>query len=143
MVLGALGAGEAGAVHEITLRRYQCQSCGAVLTVGPWDLLPGMLYSLVTVVLALARWGRGQSMASVRAHLSAFAVVGVSAQGRWASLRRWTRCATEGQLLSELNASLSGTLRQRAHRVVQILAGAGPPDSGLAERALHGARHFR
>ena len=54
MVLGLLGVGESPGVHEIEVRRYRCLGCRAILTVGPWDLLPGMLYSLATIVVALA-----------------------------------------------------------------------------------------
>src|SRR5690606_28916633 len=91
MVLGGQGAGEPGGVGGGMLRRYQCQSCGAVLTVGPWDVLPGMLYSLVTVVVALAQWALGSTKASVRAQLGAFAVVGVAGKQNWRSLSRWAR----------------------------------------------------
>lgn len=88
MVLGVFDEGERSAVHEVDLRRYRCLSCHAVSVVGPWDILPGMLYTLLTVVLALAKWAQGCSEGSVRAQLGVFPIVGVTAQGDWASLRR-------------------------------------------------------
>jgi len=143
MVLGALGAGDSGAVHEILLRRYRCLGCGAVLTVGPRDLLPGMLYSLVTVVVALAQWGQGATTSSVRAQLGAFSVIGNATLHDWCSLRRWARRAAGVKLLGEVCVQISGTLRERATRWVCILTGAGPPGDLLPLRALAGARHYR
>lgn len=143
MVLGALTEHEKPGVHEITVRRYRCLECGSVLVVGPWDLLPGMFYALVTVVLALARWAEGASLASVRAQLGAFSVVGVAAQVGWTSLLRWAHRATRGELLVRLKTPVTGTKRQRALRAVHILAGAGPPAVALASRAVAGVKLFR
>ena len=143
MVLGQLGVGEPRGVHEVELRRYRCLSCRAILVVGPWDLLPGMLYSLVTVVLALAQWGMGTATGSVRARLGAFAVVGLAGRLSWRSLRRWASRAAPGQVLERVDVSLGGTMRERAARWVHIVAGAGPPSHSLPLRALVGARHHR
>jgi len=143
MVLGQLDVGEPAGVQEIELRRYRCLGCGTVLVVGPWDLLPGMLYSLVTVVLALAHWALGTKTGSVRARLGAFAVVGVAGRLSWRSLRRWSQWAAEGLLLANVRASVSGTRRERAARWVHILAGVGPPELPLPVRALAGAKHYR
>ena len=142
-MLGQLDVAGSAGVHEIVLRRYRCLGCGAVLTVGPWDLLPGMLYSLLTVVVALARWATGHTKASVRAQHGAFTVVGVTERQSWPSLRRWGHWATAGRLLGAVSVSVSGTLRERVRRWVHILAGAGPPDESLPLRALVGARHYR
>src|SRR5690606_21221113 len=103
-VFGVLAVDESPGVHEIELRRYRCLGCGAVLVVGPWDLVPGMLYGLATIVLALAQWTLGSARASVRAQFGAFSVVGVSTRGDWPSLRRWARRAAQGQLLTEVCA---------------------------------------
>lgn len=143
VVLGQLDADGSRGVHEIVVRRYRCLSCGAILVVGPWDLLPRMLYSLVTVVVALACWALGSTKASVRAQLGAFAITGDSTKHDWRSLRRWASHAVEGQLFAEVSASLGGTLRERAARWVHILSGAGPPEESLSLRALAGAKHYR
>lgn len=143
MVLGALTEHEKPGVHEITVRRYRCLKCRSVLVVGPWDLLPGMLYTLVTVVVALAHWAQGASLASVRERLGVFPVIGVAAQGSWASLLRWSERAARGELLARLKTAVTGTRRQRTLRAVHILAGAGPPAVALASRAVVGAKHFR
>jgi len=143
MVLGVLSVEGALGVHQIALRRYRCLGCRAILVVGPWDLLPDLLYSLVTVVVALAQWALGATKASVRAQLGAFSVVGVSTLRGWPSLRRWADRAAQGRLLAEVGVSISGSRRGRAARWVHILAGAGPPESSLAVRALAGAKHYR
>lgn len=135
MVLGALGVGEAPGVYELNLRRYRCRSCGSVLVVGPYDVLPKVLYGLVTVMAALARWGHGWALSVVRAQLGAWSLVGISAQGTWASVRRWAWLASKGRLLVDVSTGVSGSLRQRAYRIVMILSGAGPP-AGAEERAL-------
>lgn len=142
-VFGVLGVGEGPGVHELELRRYRCLGCNAVLVVGPWDLVPGMLYGLTTVVLALAQWALGSTRASVRAQFGAFSVIGVSTRGDWPSLRRWACRAAEGHLLMKVCVSLTGTRRQRSARWIHILAGAGPPEGKLGTRALAGAKHFR
>ncbi len=143
MVLGQLAVGEPPGVHEIELRRYRCLGCGAIVVVGPWDLLPRVLYSLVTVVLALAQWAMGSTKASVRAQLGAFSVIGNSTLNGWPSLRRWAGWGPSGKLFPEVKAAVDGTLRERAARWVQILAGVGPPDLPLPLRALTGAKHYR
>jgi hypothetical protein len=102
-----------------------------------------MLYSLVTVVLALAQWAQGTTTGSVRAQLGAFAVVGLAGRLSWRSLRRWACRAGEGQLLVQVGVSLGGTVRARAARWVHIVSGAGPPELPLPLRALAGARHYR
>lgn len=143
MVLGVFAEDDKPGVHEISVRRYRCLNCRSILVVGPWDLLPSMYYTLVTVVLALARWAQGETQSSVRARFGAFRVVGVAAQCSWASLLRWAARAARGKLLARLKVDAAGTRRQRAHRAVQILAGAGPPDATLTSRSVVGVQHFR
>lgn len=139
-VLGALAVGEPAATHTLRVRRYLCRLCGAVTTVGPWDLLPGWLYSLVAVVLVLVRWACGEPVAALRAQLAGTPQHGFGEPGQWASLRRWARLAVSGQLFTGLSCSLTGTLRTRAERVVQNLADAAPPEGSTLERAVQGAR---
>src|SRR5690606_12455785 len=109
----------------------------------PWDLLPDLLYSLVTVVVGLAQWALGATKAAGRAQLGAFSVVGVLTRRGRPALRRSAGRAAQGRLLAELGAAGSGSGRGRAARWVHILAGAGPPESSLAVRALAGAKHYR
>src|SRR5690606_37551350 len=130
-------------VHQIALRRYRCLGCRAILVVGPWDLLPDLLYSLVTVVVALAQWALGATKASVRAQLGAFSVVGVWTLTGWPSLRRWADRAAQGRLLAGVAVSISGSRRGPAAGWVHIRAGAGAPASSLAVRALAGANQDR
>jgi hypothetical protein len=49
-MLGAIVTEAAAAIHEILLRRYRCCGCGAVITVGPWDIGARLLYGLLSVV---------------------------------------------------------------------------------------------
>jgi len=51
--------GGAPGLIGVLLRRYHCQSCGAVVVVGPRGIAPGRLYGAGAIALALALWGCG------------------------------------------------------------------------------------
>lgn len=55
-LLGPLEAEASAKVHELQLRRYECQRCKAVLTVGPRGLLPRRRYSAAALGAALWQW---------------------------------------------------------------------------------------
>lgn len=76
----------------IFARRYECQSCGAIVMVVPRGVVYRRLYSAGAIALALALWGvTGLAPAEVRRRVIPFAFVGATAAAGWASLRRWSR----------------------------------------------------
>lgn len=77
----------------IAVRRYECQRCGAVMTVVPAGLLKRRQYSASSIALALYLWLMlGLSDRLVRERVCAWRVRGRSARG-WAQLYRWARSA--------------------------------------------------
>jgi hypothetical protein len=54
---GPLAPGDVPAVTVVLVRRYRCQRCRAVLTVGPAETLTGRLFSAAAVGWALALYG--------------------------------------------------------------------------------------
>lgn len=119
---------------SITLRRYRCLRCAAVLVVVPRGVLPRLRYGAVAVALALARWSiDGVSAAEVRAAVSPFAFVGGDARRGWHSLRRWARAPPWSVAPGE------GSPMQRARRISQHLAGHALEWGELTRLASSGA----
>jgi hypothetical protein len=84
--------GEPGMV-EIAVRRYECQSCGAVMTVVPAGMLARRQYSASSIALALHLWlVLGLSDRLVRGRICAWQMRGRSGRG-WAQLYRWAGSA--------------------------------------------------
>jgi hypothetical protein len=101
---------------DVVGRRYRCLSCNAVCLVVPTGVVPGRVYFMSTIALALAMWSvRRLTAQEVRRRLSPFQVVGPSVVG-WAQLRRWARAYGAGE----------GTHRERAARYVQRLLATSP-----------------
>ena len=108
---------------EVTVRRYRCLNCGAVLTVMPAGLLPRTRYRPTAVVLALALWalGAGLASAAVRRRVSATGTVASEGSRGWASLRRWARQAWDWwRLQRPARGNVSG--REGAETLLQRLA---------------------
>jgi hypothetical protein len=92
-VRGVLTVDGAPGIAVVAVRRYECQSCGAVMTVVPAELLARRQYSAPSIALALHLWlVLGWSDRRVRERVCAWPVRGRSARG-WAQLYRWTRSA--------------------------------------------------
>lgn len=84
--------GEPG-VYTLEVRRYECQRCGAVMTVVPAELLARRQYSAPSIALALHLWlAVGLADRVVRDRVCAWRVRGCRTRG-WAQLYRWTRYA--------------------------------------------------
>ena len=84
--------GEPG-VFAISVRRYACQDCSAVMTVVPAGMLARRLYSASSIALALHLWlAVGRSDREVRGRVCAWRVRGRNDRG-WAQLYRWARQA--------------------------------------------------
>jgi hypothetical protein len=129
------------AVIGILLRRYQCQPCGAVVVVGPRGLLRRRLYSAGAVALALALHGvAALSPAETRRRVSPLRIVGATATGGWASLRRWCRAVRAGRVFPAVRAlPAEATLRAVAARAATTLAAYGPGGVPLESAAFIGA----
>jgi len=117
----------------VTLRRYRCRACKAVLLVGPRGLVVRRWYSGGAIALALAAYGRGETSVAARVRTSPSHEVGASATERWVTLVRWIEAARRGELfgvtgLSELER------RGVAQQVAFVLAGRGGHKIG-ADRA--------
>jgi hypothetical protein len=96
---GSVELGAAAVLIALVARRYQCQSCGAIVLVVPRGVVCRRLYSAAAIALALALWGvKGLAAAEVRRRVSPFAIVGATAAAGWASLRRWSRAVRTGRL---------------------------------------------
>jgi len=135
--------GEAEIV-DITLRRYLCRGCGAVVTVSPTEMIHRHLFCASTLALALALWSiDGQSSSTVRKKVSPMKVVGPTAMRRWNSLRRWSRAGAQGQLWPRLHVHARWTHRKVAGRLAQNLASRGPPGASVLARVFAGAAQLR
>lgn len=125
------GPGEVGGKpleREVFVRRYHCQHCRAVITVGPRGLLPGRLYTAAAVVLALWLWAVAQCTgAEVRTATCPVADEGLSRPERWTTLRRWAKAARDGELWPGPVMAADWTLRQCAERVAWWMWSRGDP----------------
>jgi hypothetical protein len=126
--------GGAPAQLGILLRRYICQSCGAVVVVGPRGVVRRRLYSAGAIALALALYGiAGLAPAEVRRQVSPLRIVGPTAAAGWASLRRWSRAVRARTLFPAIRAlPANATLRQVAARAATTLAAYAPGSAGLS-----------
>ena len=131
--------GEPG-VRVLMVRRYECQRCGAVMTVVPAELLAGRQYSGPSIALALHLWlVLGLADRVVCRRVCAWRVRGRCARG-WAQLYRWARkasllfalprpvpphgvAASVRHVLSGLRALAPGSL-STASAAQQVFAGA-------------------
>jgi hypothetical protein len=102
--------GEPGVV-AIAVRRYECQRCGAVMTVVPAGMLARRQYSASSIALALYLWlAVGLSDRLVRGRVCAWQVRGLSDRG-WAQLYRWARRAASLFGLPRMLSASDGATR--------------------------------
>ena len=88
---GVLEVGAEPGVVVLSVRRYACLACKAVMTVVPAGMLARRLYSAPSIALALHLWLlAGLSDRAVRDQVCAWRVRGRSGSG-WAQLYRWAR----------------------------------------------------
>ena len=145
-VRGPLSPDEAATTVVVTVRRYRCVRCGAVLVVVPREVCAGRLYSVAAISFALALWGLVQaSAAEVRRRVSPAAIVGHAAATGWATLRRWARAVVRGKLFPAAPLPDPGARLRRvaAHAAAAVAASAEPTTRSLPleQRAFFGAAH--
>jgi hypothetical protein len=143
-VRGPLSAHGLPEMVELMVRRYRCQLCSAVITVVPRQVLAKRLYSAAAIGFALALWGLLQwSACKVRQAVNPLQIVGATAIGSWASLRRWARAVGAGKIFRSLpRAALSATHRDAAAQAAVMLAASACPTSrelSVERRAFLGA----
>lgn len=141
---GPMAVGASPGTVLILVRRFECQRCGAVMTVGPSEMVTRRLFSSSAVALALALFGvAGLCAAAVRKQVSPWSIVGATSATGWCTLLRWAHDVRVGRLFPSVRqAPADWCLRQVAERAATTLAaraplGQGPPD--LVSRAFLGA----
>jgi hypothetical protein len=129
--------GHRPAIVVVDVRRYECQECGAVMTVVPGAVLAKMLYAATAIGMSLALYGiDGKSAREVREIVSAWTVICASSTG-WKTLRRWiARASTLWTCIRDSPPSF--TTRQRAERAASTLV-AYAPSASAVEAAFTGA----
>lgn len=116
---------------EVEVRRYQCQRCSAVTTVGPRGLT-SRRYPTPVIVLALWLWAVWMSIdAKVRAAICPLPLAGLCRPERWTTLRRWAKALG--------STSARETLREVGHREALRCWAQGPPDTTDEVRVFVGA----
>lgn len=145
-IRGPHGPDDRPTLVVVHLRRYQCTACNSVITVVPRHVKPRRLYSIGAIALGLALWGAMNLPASqVRERINPARIVGASAAGTWATLRRWTRALLQRRLLPTLHCpARAGPLRRVAALVATQLAASAPPSLRrypLWHQAFFGAAH--
>lgn len=145
---GPLAPGERPAIVVLQLRRYLCIVCGETCTVGPREVLTGRLYAASAIAWALALFGAlRRTAAEVRERVSAWAVVGADAAGRWPTLLRWARAVRERRLFRCVRpAPPSWPLRRVAERAATTVGAYAPPSPEpqlIDALAFIGAAHAR
>jgi hypothetical protein len=128
----------------LRVRRYQCQPCGAVVTVVPRETAPGRLYTLSAVAWALALFGISRlPEQDVRRGTSPWSIVGVAAVRRWITLRRWVAAVRDRRLFGRLFRPPDGcSARQAAAQIAITTAAHASPTLAtlpVPARAFFGA----
>jgi hypothetical protein len=134
-VRGVLEVGGEPGVVVVSVRRYACQSCGAVMTVVPAGMLSRRQYSGSSIALALHLWlAVGLSDRAVRQQVCAWQVRGHNDRG-WAQLYRWGRQAASLFALPRVFAVLDSP-HEVARRVLTTLRALSPVALSAAPIAL-------
>lgn len=125
---------------EVLVRRYACQCCAAVITVGPRGLLPHKRYSAMAIALALWLWSVWRwTDPAVRRATCPVAETGVSRPERWTTLRRWARATRDRRLWPGPAVDHDWSLRECTERVVRVLGSRGDPDAPTDRHRIFGA----
>jgi Domain of unknown function (DUF6431) len=136
---GLAEPGASPAQRLLTVRRYRCRHCGAVVTVVPRGVAPRRHFSASTIGFAVALFGlAGVAARAVRQRVSD----STGLHWSWPALRRWVDAATT--LWPSIRPSPEdATRRARAARAASTLASyalPGEADAGdLAALAFFGA----
>ena len=127
----------------VTVRRYECQRCGAVLTVAPAETLSRRLYSAAAIAWALALYGLSLlTPSAVRELVSPLRIVGDSSVTRWRTLARWCAATRSGRLFTKLRPLDALSARETARAAALAISAFAIPTTEpppLPVLAFHGA----
>jgi hypothetical protein len=122
---GPLTVGGVAELVTILARKYECQDCGAVMTVVPCGVLPGRLYTGQAIALALWLFAlEALSGVAVRSRVSPWRVTGRSGRRGWAQLYRWVRDA--GRLFRTVRPIAENVPHDVVQRVLWSLVAMAP-----------------
>jgi hypothetical protein len=141
-VRGLLDEEGVAGVFELSVRKYECQACRAVMTVVPRGVLPGRQYTAPSIALALWLWvAAGVSAVAVRGRVCAWGSAGRGGVRGWMQLYRWVQGAASLFALPR-PISIAGTARETALRVVMMVSALGLVASeSVLSRVFSGASH--
>ncbi len=109
-------------------RRYECQSCGAVILVVPRGVLARRRYPVPVIAFALALWGLCERPAAeVRQAVSPWRIVGDAAAVGWTMPARWAQAAASGRIFARVSVPDVGSRRAIASAVASRVCGHAPP----------------
>lgn len=131
-------------VLVVAARRYECQGCGAVMTVVPAGMLARRQYSACSIALALHLWlAMGQPDRLVRAQVCSWQRRGRNARG-WTQLYRWADQALGLFVLPRPVPTLGRSATVLC--VLQVLRSLAPiafATASAAQQVFAGAAHTR
>lgn len=142
---GVLEIGGAPGVVVLSVRRYACLACKAVMTVVPAGMLARRLYSAPSIALALHLWLLvGLSDRVVRDQVCAWRVHGRSGSG-WAQLYRWARQPARVFTLPRPTGAHEGVyaVAKRMLTTLRSLAPVTLHEAPVALRVFEGAARTR
>lgn len=125
-VRGALELEDTPGVLVISIRKFECQRCGAVMTVVPSELLPHRQYTAPSIALALCLWlVEGHADSTVRARVCGWRIASSRGARGWAQLYRWARSASR---LFDLPRPVAPTesMHETVRAVLGVLAALAP-----------------
>lgn len=140
-VRGVLEVDAEPGVVVVAVRRYECQRCGAVMTVVPAGMLARRLYSASSIALALYLWvALGEPDRVVRERICAWRVRGRSGRG-WAQLYRWARGAGRVFVLPRMTGAIDDAMRVLV--TLRALAPVSLSAAAIAVQIFEGAARTR
>ncbi len=142
---GVLEVGGAPGVVVLSVCRYACLACKAVMTVVPAGMLARRLYSAPSIALALHLWLlAGLSDRAVRDQVCAWRVRGRSGSG-WAQLYRWARQPARVFALPRATGALEGAyaLTKRMLTTLRSMAPVSCHAAPIALQVFEGAARTR
>lgn len=142
---GPPASGQKPVTQVLDVRRYQCRTCAALVTVVPRGVVPRRHFSGAAIALALALYGIAQKSAlQTRLLVSPWATVGAAAYTGWAALARWIGAVRRGSMFACVRPMAEDmSAREVAERVATTLAALAPSALGrspLTEQAFVGAQ---
>lgn len=129
--------------NEVTVRRYRCRNCGAVITVMPSGLLPQTRYRAEAILLGLVLWVvEGRPSVQVRRLVSTRLGMSTEAERGWPSLRRWMSKVWQWWGLRRPPSGRRNRQAMVEALLQQLAARALVPAGALVASALDAVSHF-